>query len=209
MVVGMKCPGAAGSRGHYGATLLLKQETPAGRHQRQPMGLTKTCVAPGKESMRGSGPGRVLPHEQSYRSAKKLKPMNTSHSFRKLIGLGSLLALSISFIPGVKAGPGIDYFQRMDSVKINKQQAPSVKHTPPMTGVCADAKTVIISKIQRDWANGKGPTHFVQVGTKSVCHSCGTATVSKKNWPNARGPLQSTEVPAEHTCGSCGTESSS
>jgi hypothetical protein len=135
--------------------------------------------------------------------------MNTSHSFKKLIGLGSLLALSISFIPGVKAGPGIDYFQRMDSVKIDKQQAQSTKLASTMPGVCADAKTVVITEVQKDWANGKGPVHFVQVGTKSVCHTCGTATVSKKNWPNARGLLLSTEIPAEHTCGSCGTESSS
>jgi hypothetical protein len=135
--------------------------------------------------------------------------MNTSHSFRKLIGLGSLLALSIGLIPGVKAGPGIDYFQRMDSVNINKQQAPSAKLTSAMPGVCADAKTVVISEVQRDWANGKGPVRFVQAGTKNVCHSCGIATVSKKNGPNARAALPSTEVPAEHTCGSYGTESSS
>jgi hypothetical protein len=135
--------------------------------------------------------------------------MNTSHFFKKLIGLGSLLALSIGFIPSVNAGPGIDYFQRMDSVKIDKQQAPSAKLTSAITGVCADAKTVAITEVQRDWANGKGPVRFAQVGTKIVCHSCGTITVSKKNWPNARGPLQSAEVPAEHACGSCRTESPS
>jgi hypothetical protein len=135
--------------------------------------------------------------------------MNTSHSFKKLIGLGSLLALSIGFTPGVKAGPGIDYFQRMDAVKIDNRQAHPAKLTPAMPGVCAGAKTVVITEIQRDWANGKGPARFVQVGTKSVCQSCGTATVSNKNWPNARGPHQPTEDPTEHTCGSCGTESTS
>jgi hypothetical protein len=131
--------------------------------------------------------------------------MNTAYALKKITGLGPLLALSLGFAISAKAGPGLDYWRRLDQIKVEKQAQPA-QLPSANSDACSDAKTIAITEVQKDWVNGRGPLHFVQVGTKQVCHSCGATTVLKKSWPNARGPLEAVEIPAEHTCTSCGTK---
>ncbi len=132
--------------------------------------------------------------------------MKTSLTFKMLPKLSTLAILVFGLAGVAKAGPSIDYWQRMDRAKADRQAAATTTVTPPANpGACTDSKTVAVTEAHKDWANGKGPTHFVQVGTKQVCNSCGgTTTVSANSWVNGKGPTESMQVPVEHNCTSSG-----
>jgi len=130
--------------------------------------------------------------------------MKTINHTPKFIGLGSLLVLALSFsAPLTYAGPGAKSWLAPTPAKIQIAQAATPKMTPGMA--CPDAKTVAVTEVKQDSANGKGPLTVVQTGTKQVCHTCGDATVMQSTQANGKGPLA--EAPAEHTCTTCGMSS--
>ncbi len=121
--------------------------------------------------------------------------MKTSHSIIRIFGLGSLLALALNFSAAqLHAGPGIDYWRRTVPIETVKQ-AEELPLGSTMMMVCGACKTVSITDYKADLPNGRGPQHWVELGSKHECEHCGgTITVVQGK----------TKDEMQHNCSKCG-----
>ena len=114
----------------------------------------------------------------------------------RIIGLGSSLALALSFgVPQSHAGsqsPGA--IRAMEQITTTKQ-ADELTEGTTMMMVCSACKTVNMTEYRADLPNQRGPRHWVEVGSKHECGHCGgTITVVQGK----------TKDEMQHNCSKCG-----
>ncbi len=119
----------------------------------------------------------------------------SSHVIR-IIGLGSLLAFSLSLgasqaHAGSQSPGAMRSMGQMKSVK----QVDELKDGTTMMMVCGACKTTNMTEYKSTWPNGKGPRNWMEVGSKHECEHCGgTITVVQGK----------TKDEMQHNCSKCG-----
>lgn len=129
--------------------------------------------------------------------------MNTSLRSAKIIGSGSLLALVLSFSVSTYAGPGPDYWQRMERAQAdfkaraaNSEKAPS--KAVPAAMACEACQTVVLRESGWIGPPSKGRLAEFTVGAKHTCTHCGGEIKV------VRGRTTNT---MQHNCPMCGKDS--
>ena len=122
--------------------------------------------------------------------------MKTSQLITRIVGLGSFLALALSFgVSQAHAGsmsPGAA--RPMEQINTVKQMD-EMKDGTTMMMACGACKTVSMTEYKADWPNGKGPRSWMEIGSKHECEHCGgTITVVKGK----------TKDEMQHNCSKCG-----
>ena len=129
--------------------------------------------------------------------------MNTPLRSVKIIGSGFLLALVLSFSVSTYAGPGPDYWQRMERAQADyKAKAASSVKTPnkaaPAQMSCDACQTVVLRESGWIGPPSKGHLDWFTVGAKHSCVHCGGEIKV------VRGRTTNT---LQHNCPMCGKDS--
>jgi len=129
--------------------------------------------------------------------------MNTALRSAKIIGSGSLLALVLNFSVSAYAGPGPDYWQRMERAQADyKARAANPVKTPNMAAPaqmsCEACKTVVLRESGWIGPPSKGRLEWFPVGAKHSCAHCdGEIKVVRGRTTNTM----------QHNCPMCGKDS--
>ena len=114
----------------------------------------------------------------------------------RIIGLGSSLTLALSFgVPKAHAGSQSPGATRSTEQITTAKQAAELTEGTTMMMVCGACKTVNMTEYRADLPNGRGPRHWVEMGSKHECSHCGgTITVVQGK----------TKDEMQHNCSKCG-----
>lgn len=92
--------------------------------------------------------------------------MKNTRITKNTLGLGAVLALAFGLSSSAFAGPGFDYWQRM-------QQQREQKYAQASAMSCLKCKTEAVEQLSSADPVGKGASYFKKVGAKHDCENCG------------------------------------
>lgn len=120
---------------------------------------------------------------------------NTSQNTHKVVGLGALLALALTFVvPAASAGPGSEYWRNLGRLT-TQAQAKAIEPDSMVMLVCGACKTVKLTEYKSPQSNGRPPMAWLEIGSKHECEHCG-GTITVVNGK--------TKDEMQHNCSKCG-----
>jgi hypothetical protein len=133
---------------------------------------------------------RLFVSEQSNRKLK----MKTYHYRTRIVALATFLfvAFASAALPAQAGTQSPGY--RTTTPVTTKKQADEIKPGETMMLVCSACRTVNTTEYKTILPNGRGPSHWVTVGSKHDCGHCGgTITVTQGKTKDEMG----------HSCSKC------